>query len=320
MEAEKIEQLKEKLIKSFDKLKFEAKTHKYTVENTNFESVTTFLKRFTKPFNEHIMAPLVARKYNRENPEKPKRSGEWYKRYWRSKRNEAAARGTRVHQYAEMFPEFAPPSCEQEKGILEFFEILPEEKYEVLFSEFKMYSDEYKKAGTIDLLLLNKETGHLIIADWKTNSTNILQYYKNSKFKRPFTFMMDTSLNKFKLQLSKYQAILENMTDLAVEQRWIIWLKEGDAFKVDEDKDPEKYFIDKVDPGYEGEKFKLYKLESYKHDLIKVLKNSFQVEEETPEVMFKKRVKNTKNKIENKKKNLKAKAKYKKKKHNGDNK
>ena len=319
MDQDKIKELKDKLISSFNKLKFEARVHKYTVEGTNFESVTTFLKRFTKPFNEHIMAPLVARKYNRENPDKPKRSGEWYKRYWRSKRNEAAARGTRVHQYAEMFPDFCPPSCEQEKGVLEFFEILPD-KYEVLFSELKIYSDEFKKAGTIDLLLLNKETGHLVIADWKTNATNILQYYKNSKFKRPFTFMMDTSLNKFKLQLSKYQAILENMTDFAVEQRWIMWLKEGDIFKVDEEKDPEKYFIDKVEPDYVGEKLKLFKLESYKHDLKKILKTSFQVEEETPEAMFKKRVKKTKNKIENKKNNLKAKARYKKNKHNGDDK
>ena len=68
-----------------------------------------------------------------------------------------------------------------------------------------MYDVKSKKAGTIDLILLNKETGKLIIVDWKTNFANLIQCYGNKKLKAPFKHVHDSKLNKYKLQLSTYK-------------------------------------------------------------------------------------------------------------------
>jgi CDP-glycerol glycerophosphotransferase (TagB/SpsB family) len=78
--------------------------------------------------------------------------------------DEAATIGSRIHHFAEAFPYFETPICNKEQGIVDFFNNL-DEKYIVLHSEFRMYDEEYSKAGTCDAILLNTETDKLVIID-----------------------------------------------------------------------------------------------------------------------------------------------------------
>jgi hypothetical protein len=134
-----------------------------------------------------------------------------------------------------------------------------------------MYDTDIKKAGTADLILLNKKTGKLVIADWKTNSVNLIQCYKGKKLKAPFNTMFDNKLNVYKLQMSLYQVLIEKNTPYEVEDRWLIWLKDGDYHIVDEDKNAENYTIEDVSATIVGDGFLQFNVESYSKELYSEL-------------------------------------------------
>jgi hypothetical protein len=266
MIEKQIKKIKDLINQTFNKIIFDEENHKYYVDGIELTSATTSLKNFSEEFDTERMAELSAQKYNKNNPNKPKKTAEWFKREWRKKQKEAATRGTRVHLYAEQYPNFVEPICNQERGIEEWFNTL-DKKYIILFSELRMYDLNIKKAGTADLLLLNTETGKLIIADWKTNNTNILQTYAKKKMKAPFDKLLDNSYNKYCLQLSLYQLMIESNTPFEVEDRWLVWLKEGDYFNLELDKDPKYYSIDCIKCDKEGTYYKQFSLPNFKNDL-----------------------------------------------------
>lgn len=251
-----------KLNDVFGNLEFDEPTHTYKVNNIKLTSVTKSIGDYTGKFDAHRMSLLVAKKYNRENPNKAPRTANWYKLHWKKKALEASTRGTRVHLYAEEYPNLPKPSCLQERGVEEFFKKLPSH-YVVIASEYRVYSLEYKMAGTIDLLLYNTKTGKLVIADWKTNHSNILQVYNKKKFKKPFNKYYECRYNKFKMQLSKYQLFIEENTEFEVEELWVMWLRGNrECFELDEGKTPDKYLVMKSDGFEERGMHFLFKLNS----------------------------------------------------------
>ena len=78
-------------------------------------------------------------------------------------------------------------------------------------------------AGTADLILLNTKTEKLVLADWKTNK-DLFKNFKNKKLLPPFKTLLDNPLNRYKIQLNHYKMLIEDMTDLQVEDMWILWL------------------------------------------------------------------------------------------------
>ena len=52
-----------------------------------------------------------------------------------------------------------------------------------LLSEVIIYSEELKLAGTIDLMIFNKDKNHISIIDWKTNKRikNTLLFFFSSR-------------------------------------------------------------------------------------------------------------------------------------------
>lgn len=260
MTQTEINLIKKKLKDSFNELKFDHKTHTYTIAGDRFESVTTTLKNYSKGFDTYNMAALVAEKYNRENPDKPPRNSLWYVKHWKLKNEEISARGSRVHYYAEQYPNLDEPTCDQERGIKEWYDAL-DSKYVILHMELQMYCKKLRLAGTADLILLNTETGKLVIADWKTNSTPIFQVYNKTKLKKPFSKYYDNSYNKYILQLSYYQMLIENNTDFEVEDRWLIWLRGDDYQTLPDDKNPDRYHIQKVNATVKAEFYKQFNVE-----------------------------------------------------------
>ena len=84
-----------------------------------------------------------------------------------------------------------------------------------------MYSEELDICGTCDVLLYNTITGKYILLDYKTNkalftSFGFLKFSPES--------IPDSNFNKYALQLSLYQIMLEE-AGLDVEDRWILWTK-----------------------------------------------------------------------------------------------
>ena len=315
MTLKKIQEIKNDITKKFSGIVLNEKTHVYDINGkTDFQSVTTFLGEFSTPFNAHMMSTIMARVYNKKNPIKLKRDANWYKRYWKAKGDEASSRGHRVHQYAESYPDIPDPSCIQESGVCLWYESLDKDTYEILFMELRMYDVKTKKAGTADLILLNKKTGKLVIVDWKTNHASLLQCYKKKRLKAPFNDMYDTKLNKYKLQLSQYKQMLETNTKYKVEEMWVVWLKSGDYKAVDPEKNAANYEIVHHEPSCITETYVQFNIESYSDLLKNILFNN----DRSPKPLFgsrkKKKVKTPKEKFlasktVGKRSNLKSKIK-----------
>ena len=97
----------------------------------------------------------------------------------------------------------------------------------VLFLELQMYSPKLNYSGTGDIILYNTDTRKIKIADYKTNK-DLFNNYKGKRMLEPFTELLDHSLHHYYLQLNLYKMLIENMTDLEVEDMEVIWLKEDE--------------------------------------------------------------------------------------------
>lgn len=271
--------IKKEIKSTFNKLKFNEKLHKYTYNDIPLTSTTTFLKQFYEEFDELKYSDLLKVSTNRKRKIKGsislQRNKEFYLNRWEAINEEAKIRGHRVHTYAETnYPDFLdPPYCEQEVGVIDFFKDLPD-NYIVLFLELRMHLVKYKKAGTSDIILYNKDTGNIVIGDYKTNQKSLLTYYDNSFFLHPFIYLKDHELNKYSLQLSDYQNMIELNTKYKVEERWIIHLSSKDYTQLDISKRNKSGYLIDLDnsPVHESKYYKIYKTKDYSKELLSCYK------------------------------------------------
>jgi len=261
-------QIKEQISNNFKGLNFDEETHTYTLNGKTLTSTTSYLSRFSDKFNSYFASEAKGKSKLSKNAT-DRRDGKFYRDRWKFVRDESLNMGNRVHLYAECFPDFDLPYCWREQGILDFFEWLPD-NYIVLFSELRIYDEETCHAGTIDLVLYNKNTNNLVIVDWKTNKRNINEVYKNKSLKGEFKHLASTSYNKYSLQLSDYSYVLSKNSNFDVEERWVIWLRDAPVNKKDSDRNSD-YKIKRVTPFLNEKNFKLYKTD----DLSKEIKNSY---------------------------------------------
>jgi len=98
-------------------------------------------------------------------------------------------------------------------------------KNNVLFPEVKICSEKLHLAGTIDLMIYNKEKNKIYLIDWKTNVEIKKNGFKKG-IKKSTQLIDDCSFNRYTLQLSMYQYILETYYNAAVDGLYIIHLKD----------------------------------------------------------------------------------------------
>lgn len=208
---------KDKILGFFNKLEFDEGKHLYTVNGDKINSsVSKIIKNFVKPFDSKNISLGVARKRGISQEEVLKE--------WEQAGKEACDKGTRVHLFGELYPfdRSLKPSDKYEEAIVKFWNDLPDHIVPVVM-ELRMYHKDYLFAGTGDILLYNKITGHYIIGDYKTNK-DLFKNFKGQKMLSLFDDLLDMPLNHYQLQLSFYQILFEQI-GLKVEGRKIIWLK-----------------------------------------------------------------------------------------------
>lgn len=251
-----IESIKLKIRNSFAGIRFVKDTHQYVYNSYILESSSSYRKEFENGFETYFSAESKYKANVKINPD-TKRTAAYYRERWDLLGQEARIRGTRVHLFSETYPDFDEPSCDKERGVVEFFEKL-DPKYVLIFQELIMFDSEYYKAGTADLIFLNTETGNIVIGDWKTNDKSIFENYKGKKLKGNFAGYIDTSYNKYSMQLSHYQYMLEKATELVVEDRWLIWLATSSCKKDTSIPKNKDYKYQKVDAIGKGKFHRVY--------------------------------------------------------------
>ena len=139
---------------------------------------------------------------------------------WEKKRNDAALKGTLLHEsiedfYNQKFHTEYPPEFEYFKNFHNKYE-----KLEAYRTEWRIYDDSLSIAGTVDMVY-KKENNELFIFDWKRTSKLVDQ--NNQLILKDFNYgfdglshIADNSFNKYALQQNVYKFILENYYDKTI--------------------------------------------------------------------------------------------------------
>lgn len=254
---QKPEEVKKKLQDAFKGIVFNEKAHTYRLGTHKFKtSATGIIKNFCNEFDSDRMSAVMANIAKKKNPDTVQ-TKEWFNSYWEAINHEATSKGKRVHLFGECYPNFPEVKCDEEQGIVDWWKQLPPH-YVVISLECRMANKALDLVGTADILLYNTLTGKLVIADYKTNDSNIMLYYNDSKMAKPFSNWNDSSINHYSIQLSIYQLMIETMTDLEVEDRWIIWLFKKDHKIIEKTSD--RYKLDGHMPSINAPLFKQFNL------------------------------------------------------------
>lgn len=210
--------------KYFEDLKFEESIHKYYVNDIPLEtSVSGVVARFGEKFDSHNISLGVAKRDGRTQQE--------VLQEWKDIADKACALGDRVHKFGEdyFYDRSLEPSDGFELAITKFWRDVPSH-IKPAFAELQMYHHDVMFGGTGDIILYNTKTGKYIIADYKTNK-DLFKNFKGKTLLKPFDDLLDCPFNKYQLQLSLYQILLEQ-TGVEVSHRKIIWLKPDGKYKV----------------------------------------------------------------------------------------
>lgn len=215
-----IKHLQDKLKAVFSDLKFDPVKHIYYWQGQRVrKSVTGLVEHHVPPFDEAKWLPICARKEGKTEHE--------LKHEWQTINKEAKVLGTETHDFLEHYNGLKTPSTPQQKASIQFLkDILVD--YEIVAKELRMYSRKWKFAGTADLLLRHRQTGKLVIADYKTNK-DIFKTF--GLMLQPFMYLENHPYNHYQLQLSYYQLMLQEVS-CSISERLLVYLKADGTYKI----------------------------------------------------------------------------------------
>ena len=210
-----------------DVITLDEPTHQYKVDSAphlRYTSVTTFIGEFFGEFDADGIAEKLAANTTGKYGTKTK---EQILAGWTA----IADRGTAVHNELENYLDawrdnLNMPTLIDTKAkhgqmwIEEMFE-----SHYIPYTEVKVYSNQYQLAGTVDLLLYNPDSDRWVMADWKTNAKIDTSSWGGKKGVHYATRLLDDcKLNKYALQMSLYQYLLESEYGIKIDGRYLVHL------------------------------------------------------------------------------------------------
>lgn len=186
---------------------FDPSQHVYRFGDEEFESVTTVVENLFAKFDAHAAAmrkccgdETMARRLMAE---------------WEEKGRQARDLGTVMHDRIERhyLGEVLEPEVAVDPTFSRFLRFAAERQLRPYRSEWRIFSERFKIAGTLDFLSLTPE-GEFEIYDWK-RSTKVVDaggcvidnsYRRTADY--PLGGVADTTFNHYALQVSIYRFIL----------------------------------------------------------------------------------------------------------------
>jgi ATP-dependent exoDNAse (exonuclease V) beta subunit len=187
--------------------KFDPIKHKYTYDGIPLQSVTTLVGTFHKPFDVEGKSKKKAEELGISQEE--------VKKQWQSTNDKANDIGTLTHQWIEDYfnQKWSPLPTNPDlvHRINKFNKVFSKYLYklEPLKFEVRVFSKEWKMAGTIDALFIKDDK--LYIVDWKTNKKMTYDEHPDGKWEKllpPFGDYWKNHHNEYSIQLCLYAEIL----------------------------------------------------------------------------------------------------------------
>lgn len=214
-------------------ISFEESSHIYTISvnginDSGFTSVTTWNHQHFAEFNadEIISKMMNSRKWSQSKYYGM--TADEIKAQWEANRVQAAEAGTKLHADIEIYynrGEVENDSVEYQQ-FLAFDEMrrrrFPE--LEPFRTEWIIWHEDWRLAGSVDMVFRNRETGGLWIYDWKRSreikKTNPWQ----SALTPAIAHLPDSNFWHYALQLNTYRAILEDKYNVVIEGMCLVCL------------------------------------------------------------------------------------------------
>ena len=205
-------------------LVFDEEPHKYYINDNktnDYTSVTTWIHSHFEPFNANIIIDKMMQSKKWEKSEYFGMTKEEIKTQWKENGRKAAEDGTNMHQHIEDFYNNKEVNDDtKEFGFfMKFHSDL--EDLEPYRTEWMVYDEELKIAGSIDMLYKNKN-GNLDIYDWKRCKNIKKENPWQNSITKCIKHIPDTNFWHYSLQLNIYKNILERNYDVKVDDLYIV--------------------------------------------------------------------------------------------------
>lgn len=226
------------------RITFEPISHTYQITNDpeakdgeqnrgiseTFISATTIIHKYFPEFDSDAVIQKMMKSSTWKKSPYYGLSVEEIKKQWEDNRVTAAAKGTQVHDWIENFylGEFVCPSkeAEESKSFQNFMNFHNEYGWNPYRTEWRVFTEDFKVAGSIDIVFEGSEKGKVKVYDWK-NSKEIKMENRYEKGLEPIGHLPNCNFYHYSLQLNLYKWILERHYDVKVEEMGLIIVHEN---------------------------------------------------------------------------------------------
>ena len=209
-------------------IEFDEPSHTYTIKgNADYTSVTTLVHQNFEPLDADKIIENMIKGKNWKNSKYYGKTPMEIKMEWEHNRDRAAREGTQLHYLIECYyNDMSVGSDSDEFGyFMNFtrnFEHLDKQAYR---TEWTIYDEELKLAGSIDMIFKNPDDNTYMIYDWKRcksiDKTSSWNKWSNNDI---ISHIPDTNYWHYALQLNIYKALLEKNYGIQVSKLYLVCL------------------------------------------------------------------------------------------------
>jgi hypothetical protein len=215
-----------------DSIVFDEPTHTYTVNGTyeGWTSCTGFIHDFFPHFNpDAVIAKMMASPKWPQSKYYPK-TAEQIKAEWNANGAAASGAGTAMHLAIEQFmhghPEVIDPAIfpTPEWRYFENFWKDMDGDLVPYRSEWEVWSEAHKLAGSIDMVFYRKSDDSYVIYDWKRSKEIKMEAFGDESGYGPVSHLPNVNYWHYTLQLNIYRWFLETFYGLRISDMYLIIL------------------------------------------------------------------------------------------------
>ena len=213
-------------------LQFDEPTHIYTINGSSkgVISCTKFLHEFFPHFDADAVIAKMMAADNWPNSKYFGKTAAEIKKGWNDNGASASSSGTAMHLAIEQFlhghPELIKPDVLQTTEWKYFTNFWNDVSGDLVpyRSEWEVWSDEYKLAGSIDMIFYRKSDDSYVIYDWKRSK----EIKKDNTFKNdntgygPVEHLPNANYWHYTLQLNVYRWFLETYYNIKISDMYLV--------------------------------------------------------------------------------------------------
>lgn len=226
--------IKNKIKKAFGKYTFIEDGHYYLCNGKRVGiSTTGLIAQYEQEFDSDTISQQVANKKGISQKEVLEE--------WRIENLHSTIKGSFIHEFAQSLWENkeykfdyskVPKEIDMDRLKNDITKLIPQainfyndykDIYELIGCEIYLGDEDYDECGATDQMMLNKNTGEIVIIDYKTNKKIEYESFRHKKMLIPLQEFDDCNYIHYSFQLNDYKYKFEKNTNLKVSETFIVY-------------------------------------------------------------------------------------------------